>query len=409
MSSSIGKQALFSGLVAAGLAVAPAAMAQISGDVVRIGLMADQSGPYADNGGPGSAVAINLAIKDFGGTVLGKKIELVVADDQNKTDVGATIARKWFDSDGVDAIIGGSASSIALAVQEITKERKKPYLIAGTGSSDLTGKACSPMSTQWVFDTYSLPKATAKALVKQGLDTWFFITVDYAFGHAWEKDTSQFVTENGGKVLGSVRHPLGTNDFSSFLLQAQASKAKVIALANAGTDFANTVKQAKEFGIVAGGQAIGVLGITENVIIGLGLELTQGMQHSVPTYHDLTDETRAFAKRYGEAFNGKLPNFIQMSNYSAALHYLKAVQAAGTDAGEAVQAKMKELPVNDFHMKNVPIRRDGQVMRPMYLATVKKPSESKDKYDLYKIGATVAAEDAWRPMSEGGCSFAMTN
>jgi branched-chain amino acid transport system substrate-binding protein len=409
MSSSIGKQALFSGLVAAGLAVAPAAMAQISGDVVRIGLMADQSGPYADNGGPGSAVAINLAIKDFGGTVLGKKIELVVADDQNKTDVGATIARKWLDTDGVDAIIGGSASSIALAVQEITKERKKPYLIAGTGSSDLTGKACSPMSTQWVFDTYSLPKATAKALVKQGLDTWFFITVDYAFGHAWEKDTSGFVTENGGKVLGAVRHPLGNNDFSSFLLQAQASKAKVIALANAGTDFANTVKQAKEFGIVAGGQAIGVLGITENVILGLGLELTQGMQHSVPTYWDLTDETRAFAKRYGEAFNGKLPNFIQMSNYSAALHYLKAVQAAGTDAGEAVQAKMKELPVNDYQMKNVPIRRDGQVMRPMYLATVKKPSESKDKYDLYKIGATVAAEDAWRPISEGGCNFAMTN
>lgn len=403
-SSGIGRTVLASMLATAMLACA--AQAQISGDVVRIGLMADQSGPYADNGGPGSALAIRLAIEDFGGTVLGKKVELLVVDDQNKPDIGSAAARKWIDQDGVDAIIGGSASSIALAVQEIMKERKKPYIIAGTGSSDLTGKACSPMMTQWGFDTYSLPKAAAKALVKQGLDTWYFVTVDYAFGHAWEKDTSAFVTEAGGKVLGSVKHPLGTTDFSSFLLQAQASKAKVIALANAGADFSNTIKQAKEFGITAGGQTIAVLGTTLNVMHGLGLELTQGMQFATPAYWDRNDETRAFAKRYMAAFNNKAPNFIQMSNYSAALHYLKAVQAAGTDEGVAVVAKMKSLPVNDFELKNVTIRADGQVMRPMYLVQVKKPTESKAPYDLYKVLSTVSAEDAWRPLAEGGCTFA---
>ena len=399
------RRALLPLLAAVLICSAPDLRAQTAAPV-KIGLMNDQTGPFADIGGAGSAQAARMAIEDFGGAVLGRRIELLTANDQNKPDVGVAAAMNWIDNDKIDAMVGGSVSSIALAVQEIMKKNKKPYLIAGSGSSDLTGKSCSPMTTQWSYDTYALPKATAAALVKQGLDTWYFITVDYAFGHQWEKDTTAFVTQFGGKVVGSVRHPLNTSDFASFLLQAQASKAKVVALANAGADFNNTVKQAKEFGLTDGGQKLAVLGTPINSIHAIGLEAAQGMQITTPFYWDMNDETRAWSKRYMAAMGGKAPNFIQSAVYSAVNHYLKAVKAAGTTEGDAVMAKMRAIPVDDFEMKNVPIRVDGQVMRPMFLATVKKPAESKAPYDYYTINATVAAENAWRPLAEGGCSLA---
>lgn len=383
----------------------PASAEGISGDVIKIGIMNDQSGPYADNCGPGSVAAAKLAIEDAGGAVNGKKIEVVVADDQNKPDIGVAAALKWVDQEGVDTIVGCSASSIALAIQDIMKEKKKPYLIAGTASSALTDDACSPMSTQWILDTYSLPKATVKSLIGQGLDSWYFITVDYAFGKKWQEDSTKFIEQDGGKVVGSVLHPLNSTDFSSYLLQAQSSGAKVIALANSGSDFANVVKQAQEFGIVEGGQKLAPLGVLINQVHGIGLAAAKGLQITTPGYWDMNDETRAFAKRYGEAFNGRMPNEAQSGTYSAVNHYLKAVAAAGTDEGEAVVAKMKELPVDDFQIKDVKIRADGQVMRPMYAARIKSPEESKYPYDYYEITGTIAAEDAWRPASESKCGL----
>jgi branched-chain amino acid transport system substrate-binding protein len=398
--------ATFAAILAGSTALASAAMAEgISGDVVKIGIMADQSGPYADNGGPGSVEAARMAIEDFGGEVNGKKVELVIADDQNKPDIGAAIAQKWVDEEGVDAIVGGSASSIALAVQAMMAEKKKPYMLAGTASSSLTNDACTPFSTQWVLDTYSLPKATAKSLVAAGEDTWFFITVDYTFGKQWQADTTKFVEEAGGKVVGSVLHPLNSNDFSSYLLQAQASGAKVIALANSGSDFANVIKQAQEFGITDAGQKLAPLGVMINQVHGIGLQVAQGLQIVTPFYWDSSDETRAFANRFRERFRGRTPNEAMAGTYSAVNHYLKAVAAAGTDEGEAVMKSMRETPVNDFEMKDVPIRADGQVMRPMYAATIKSPEESKGDYDYYTITGTVPAEDAWRPVSESNCAL----
>ncbi len=374
-----------------------------SGKVVKIGIIADQSGPYADNGGPGSVAAARLAIEDWKGEVGGMKIELVVADDQNKPDIGVATAKRWIEQEGVDVIVGGSASSIALATQEIMKKANKPYLLAGTASSDLTNTACSPMGQQWVLDTYSLPKATAKALVKQGRDTWFFVTVDYAFGKAWQADTTKFVTDAGGKVVGSVLHPLNSTDFSAYLLQAQASKAKVIAFANSGSDFANAVKQAQEFGLPEGGQTLAPLGMQINQVHGLGLDVAKGLQLTSSFYWDMNDETRAFANKFKARFNNRMPNETQAGTYSAVNHYLKAVEAAkGTD-GPAVVAKMREIPINDFIMKNVRIREDGQVMRPMYLVQVKTKAESKAPWDYYTIKSTIAAEDAWRPASESAC------
>jgi len=403
----VGQRAVHSAILGLGVSLAAlplvsGARAQVSDDVVKIGAMSDQSGPYADNGGPGSVVAARLAIEDAGGKVLGKKIELVVADDQNKPDTGVAIVSRWVDHDGVDMVVGGSASSIALATQEIMKQRGKPYLLAGTASSDLTNGACSPMGQQWVLDTYSLPKAVAGSLVKQGLDSWFFLTVDYSFGKAWQADTTKFINAAGGKVVGSVLHPLNTSDFSSFLLQAQASKAKVVAMANSGADFGNAVKQAQEFGLTPA-QRLVPLGLMINQTHSLGLETAQGMQLSTPFYWDMNDGTRAFAKRFMAAFGGRPPNEAQAGTYSAVRHYLKAVEAAGTDEGKAVVAKMKELPINDFSMKDVRIRDDGQVMRPMYLAQVKSPKEVKYPYDYYTIIETIPAEQAWRPASESAC------
>lgn len=392
-------------LGAASFAVPFAASAQISGDVVKIGIMADQSGPYADNGGPGSVEAARMAIEDFGGMVAGKKIELVIADDQNKPDIGAAIAQKWVDEEGVDVIMGGSASSIALAIQKMMTEKQKPYLLAGTASSALTDEACSPMSTQWVLDTYSLPKATAKSLVAAGDNTWFFITVDYTFGKQWQADTTKFIEDAGGKVVGAVLHPLNSTDFSSYLLRAQASKAKVIAMANSGADFANAVKQAQEFGITRGGQKIAPLGLQINQVHGIGLSVAKNLQIVTPFYWDQNDETRAFAERFKKRFRNRVPNETMAGTYSAINHYLKAVKETGSDEGKTVVAKMHAMPVNDFAMKNVQIRADGQVMRPMYAVTIKAPEDSKYAYDYYKITGTVSANDAWRPVSESKCQL----
>ena len=402
------KRAHVAVLAAMVLATVPAHAQGISGDVIKIGVMNDQSGPYADNCGPGSVAAARLAVEDAGGAINGKKIEIVIADDQNKPDVGTATAQKWVDADGVDAIVGCSTSAIALAVSDIMKERKKPYMLAGTASSAFTNEKCSPMTTQWVQDTYALPKATVKSLLAQQQDTWFFITVDYAFGKAWQDDSTKFIEQGGGKVLGSVLHPLNTTDFSSQLLRAQASKAKVIAIANSGSDFANVMKQAQEFGIAEAGQKLAPLGLFINATHGIGLKILQGVRLTTPFYWDRTDETRAFAKRYQAAFNQRMPNEAQASTYSAVRHYLKAVEAAGTDEGGAVATKMRAAPVNDFEMKNVPIRADGQVMRPLYAARIKAPAESKYPYDYYEIVSTVAADDAWRPVSESACSLLKT-
>ncbi len=377
----------------------------ISGDVIRIGIMNDQSGPYADNCGPGSVAAAQLAVEDAGGAVNGKKVEIVVADDQNKPDVGAATALKWLDQDGVDAIVGCSASSIAAAVADMMKERKKPYMLAGTAASFFTNEKCSPMNTQWVQDTYAMSKSTIKALLDQGYKTFFFITVDYTFGKAWQEDATKFIEEGGGKVVGSVLHPLNSTDFSSYLLQAQASGAEVVALANAGADLGNTIKQAAEFGIVESGQTLAPLGMYINNAHSIGLSALQGVRVTTPFYWDRTDETRAFTKRYGEKFNGRFPNQAQASTYSAVSHYLKAVAAAATDDGEAVAAKMHELPVNDFAMTDVKIRADGQVMRPVYAVKVKGPDESKGPYDYYEITGELAPQEAWRDPSASACTL----
>lgn len=380
----------------------------ISGDVVKIGVMNDQSGPYADNGGPGSVEAARMAIEDFGGEVNGKKIELVIADDQNKPDIGAAIAQKWVDDEGVDAIVGGSASSIAMAIQSMMAERKKPYMLAGTASSALTNDACSPMGTQWVLDTYSLAKGVIKSMIAEGNETYYFITVDYAFGKQWQADATRFIEDAGGKVLGSVLHPLNNNDFSSYLLQAQASGASVIVLANSGSDFANAVKQSQEFGVQAGGQKVVALGLQINQVHGIGLETLKGMSIVTPGYWNLTDETREFAARFKARFRDRIPNETMAGTYSAITHYLKAVQSTGTDDGEAVMAAMRETPVDDFQMKDVRIRADGQVMRPMYAVTIKAPDEVKEPYDYYTVTATIAAEDVWRPQSESTCPLFQT-
>ncbi|MBW8640700.1 ABC transporter substrate-binding protein [Hoeflea sp. WL0058] len=392
--------------LAAGTALAPVtASAEISGDVIKIGIMNDQSGPYADNCGPGAVAAAKLAVEDAGGEVNGKKIEIVVADDQNKPDVGAAVALKWLDEEGVDAIVSCSASSIASAVHDMMAERKKPLMLSGTASSFFTNDRCSPMTTQWVVDTYALPRATVNALLGEGIDSYYFITVDYAFGKAWEADATTFIKDGGGEVVGSVLHPLGSNDFSSYLLRAQSSGAKAIALANAGGDLANTMKQASEFGVGTDGQLLVPLGMFINNAHGIGLPVLQNVRLTTAFYWDMDDETRAFTKRYQDAFNGRFPNAPQAGTYSAVAHYLKAAKAADSDDGEAVMQKMKEIPINDFSMKDVSIRDDGQVMRPLYAARIKQPDESKGEYDYYDIISEIAPEDAWRPAADSQCAL----
>src|SRR5712675_1339599 len=392
-------------IIAAALMISAAAQAQISGDTVKIGILNDMSGLYADLGGQGSVEAARMAVADFGDNVNGKKIEIISADHQNKPDVGGAIARQWYDNDGVDAIVDVPTSSVALAVQDVARERKKVFLISGAASSDLSGKACSPTAVHWTYDTVALANGTGSAVVKAGGDTWFFITADYAFGHALERDTEAVVQKLGGKVLGKVRVPLNTQDFSSFLLQAQSSKAKIIGLANAGGDTINSIKQAAEFGIVKGGQNLAGLLVFLTDVHGLGLDKAQGLTFTETFYWDQNDASRAFAKRFAAANNGKYPTMVQAGVYSAITHYLKAVTALKGDDGTKVIAKMKELPTDDPLFGKGTVRIDGRALHPAYLVEVKKPSESKGPYDYYKVKATIPADQAFRPLNEGGCSL----
>jgi branched-chain amino acid transport system substrate-binding protein len=371
-------------------------------DTLKIGVLTDMSGPYADVVGEGTVVATKLAVEDMGGKVLGMPIEVISADTQNKPDVASTLARKWLDDEHVDVLVGGSSSAAGLAIQEVAREKQHIFLITDSASSDFTGKACSPFGIQFSYDTYALSNGTARAMVKQGGDTWFFLTVDYAFGYALERDATKFVEAAGGKVLGDVRHPLNASDFSSYLLQAQASKAKVIGLANASTDTVNAIKQASEFGITEGGQKLAALLIFITDIESLGLKAAHGLVLTDSFYWDLNDKTRAWSKRF-MALHGKVPTMTQAGAYSAVLHYLQAVKAAGTKDPKTVVAKMKATQVNDMNNNNVEIRPDGRVLHTMYLMQVKSPAESKYPHDVYTVLQTIPGAEAYRPMSEGGC------
>lgn len=388
---------------AAILGLASAANAQISDDVVKIGVLGDMSSVYADIAGPGSVTAARMAAADFGGTVLGKPIVIISGDHQNKPDIGSAIVRSWYENEKVDAVADVPNSGVGIAVHEITREKKKVLLGSGTSLTDLTGSKCSPNSVIWTFDTWSLANGTGRALVKEGYKTWAFITADYAFGHQLERDTTRVVQDGGGKVLASIKHPLNTPDFASQLLSAQSSGAQVIGLANAGADMANTVKQAAEFGIEQKGQKLAALVAFITDIHALGLKAAQGLNLTEAFYWDLNDETRAWSKRFAAQNNGKYPTMVQAGVYAAVLHYLKAIEAAKTDDGTKVVEKMKELPTKDPLFGEGRIRPDGRHIHPMYLFQVKKPSESTGPYDYYKLVQTIPAEMAFRPMSEGGC------
>ncbi len=376
--------------------------AQTASEPVKIAVLDDMSGPYAENSGQGNVLAVRMAIKDFGGAVLGKPIEMTSADLQNKVDVGMTIARRWFDVENVDAVIGMGSSAAALAVQKLAAEKNRISLATTPATAELTGKSCSPNGVHWVYDTYALGKGAASAVVRQGGKSWFFITADYAFGHALEASAATFVKALGGTVLGSVRHPLNTSDFSSFLLQAQKSQAQVIGVANAGNDTITALKQGAEFGISQGGQKMVGLLMQVTEIHSLGLAATKGLQFVEAFYWDQNDGTRAFSRRFWQQY-GQPPTQVQAGTYSAAMHYLKAIKAAGTKDVKAVMTKMKEIPVNDFMTKNGVIREDGRLIRDMYLLATKDPSESKGEWDLMKVAATIPGKDAFRPLSESEC------
>jgi branched-chain amino acid transport system substrate-binding protein len=397
-------------VVAAGLALAAsggAANAQISDDVVKIGVLTDMSSLYADATGKGSLAAVQMAVADYGGKVKGKPVEVISADHQNKPDVGVGIARNWYDNEKVDAIFDVPTSSVALPISALTREKNRIHINSGGGSSDLTGVACSPNTVHWTYDTYALSNVAGRAMVKRGEDTWFFVTADYAFGMALERDAANVVKESGGKVLGDVRHPLNSSDFSSFLLQAQASKAKVVALANAGGDTTNALKQASEFGLMNSQKLIALLlEITDTHA--LGVKETQGLIVTDAFYWDMNDETRAFSKRFMDKV-GHMPTMIQAGLYSATMHYLKAIEAIGTDEAPKVMAQMRATPVNDFFAKNGKIRIDGRMVHDMYLFEVKKPQESKGEWDLYKLIATVPGDEAFRPLDKGGCPLVKSN
>ena len=379
---------------------AGSAVAQ-SGGPVKIGVLNDMSSLYADIGGKGSVEAAKMAAEDAG-PVLGKPVEVIFGDHQNKPDIGSNIARQWYDTEGVDVITDVPTSSVALAVNEVSREKKKLALWSGPATSDLTGPKCNPYAASWVYDTYALAHVTGSAVVKSGGETWFFLTADYAFGHALDRDTASVVEAAGGKVLGRVNVPLNNPDFSSYLLQAQSSKAKIIGLANAGGDTINSIKQGAEFGIVEGGQKFAGLLMFITDIHSLSLKTAQGLQLSGPFYWDMNDETRAFAKRFADRV-GHPPTFTQAGVYSAMHHYLEAIKAAGTKDPDKVMEKMRETPINDFMTKNGKLRIDGRVVRDFYLFEVKKPSESKGEWDLYKLVQTVAGDQAFRPLDKGEC------
>lgn len=369
---------------------------------LKIGVLADFSSVYSDIGGMGNVEATKMAIEDFGGQMFGKPIEIVSADVLNKPDVASTIARKWWETEGVDMIIDLPTSATALAVMELSKQYEKIMIVTDAASSDITGKSCSPYTAHWTYDTYANANTVGSAIVKNGGDTWFFLTADYVFGHSVERDTGDVVKASGGKVLGSVKHPLNTADFSSFLLQAQASKAKIIGLANGGGDTINAIKQAGEFGIVAGGQNLAAIVMFISDVHSLGLKQAQGLIVTEAYYWDLNDKTRAFGKRFMERVK-RMPTMNQAATYSATLHYLKAVQAVGTRNTKTVMAKMRELPVKDAFTDNGVLREDGRMVHSMFLFQVKKPDESKGPWDYYKLLAEVPGDKAFRPLKDGGC------
>ena len=397
-----------SAIAAAALIVAATAGAQaqtgdkISDGVVKIGLIEDMSGLYADITGVGAVTAAQMAVDDFGGKVLGQPIEVIHADHQNKPDIASSTAREWFDAQHVDALLDVAASATALAAIEVAKQKNKIVVLNGPGAVRITNEACTAVSVHYTFDNYALSHGTGGAMVRQGYDTWFFITADYAFGHDLEQNTAAVVMENGGKVLGEIRVPLNNSDFSSALLQAQASRAKVIGLANAGGDTINSIKQAAEFGIIRGGQRMAGLLVFINDINSLGLEAAQGMLLTDGFYWDRDEETRAWSQRYFKLMN-RMPNMVQAGIYSSTQHYLQAVAAAGTDETAAVMAKMKSMPIHDFFAKNGRIREDGRMMHDMYLQEVKKPSESRGPWDFYKLVATIPAEEAFAPLAQSKC------
>src|ERR1700689_1023915 len=401
--TNIGEAAMKSGLLSAAV-VACGFLLAVPGAAqgVKIGILNDQSGVYADYGGKSSVEAARMAIEDFGGNVLGEKIEMVTADHQNKPDLAVSIARRWYDVEGVDMITELTTSSVALAVQGLSLEKKKIDIVVGAATSRITGDACTPYGFHWAFDTHALAVGTGGALVKAGGDSWFFMTADYAFGYSLEKDTSEIVTANGGKVLGSVRIPLNSSDFSSFLLQAQSSKAKIIGLANAGLDTTNSIKQAAEFGIVKGGQKLAGLLMTLAEVHGLGLEAAQGLVLTEGYYWDRDDKSREFANRFFKRTD-RMPNMIQAGTYSATLQYLKAVKAAGTKDPEAVAAKLKELPVDDMFAQGGKLLPNGRMVHDLYLFEVKKPSESKRPWDYYKQLAVVPGDKAFLSAKDSGC------
>jgi branched-chain amino acid transport system substrate-binding protein len=385
------------------LGVASAGHAQSPPDVIKIGVLGDESGPYADVGGPGSVAAAQMAVADFGGSVLGKRIEILVADDQNSPDIGSAIARRWYD-EGVVAIADGAPSSVGMAIQALSHERKRIFLITGSTTSDLTDKACSPTGMHFVTDTYSISVGTARTLVERGAKSWYFLVADYNFGYALQRDATAIVQQSGGTVAGAVRSPLGTADFSSYLLQAQSSGADVLALAVAGADLINAVKQVHEFGIAKNGRTLAALQLTIADVEGIGLESAQGLTSVTPFYWDLNDATRAWTKRFMQK-RDQIPTRLHAATYSAVMHYLHAVRAAGTTDAEQVAAKMRALPVDDPIFPGARVREDGRVMMDFFLFQVKSPAESKYPHDDYKILTKIPAEQVFRPLSQSQCPY----
>ncbi|MGA7323612.1 MAG: ABC transporter substrate-binding protein [Rhodomicrobium sp.] len=388
--------------IAAMLTNPSGAQAEISNEVVKLGVLTDETGVFSSLSGPGSVEAARMAAEDFGGKAAGKPIEIIHADHQNKTDVGAAIARRWIDVEGVDAIVDVPNSAIVLAVQQMAKEKNRVLLVSTAGTADLTGKACSPVGVHWTWDTYAFAAAAAKSIVQQGGNSWFFLTADFAFGHAMERDASHIVEAAGGKVIGNARHPLNTADFASFLLQAQSSRAKIVALANGGSDMTTSIKQAREFGIVEGGQRLAALAAYITDVHAVGLAGSQGLLLTTAFYWDRTDESRHWSKRFF-ARRGVMPTQAQAGVYSAVTHYLRAVDALGSDEAKAVVAKMRDMPIHDFFADRGFIRVDGRMVHDMYLIEVKKPEESRYPWDYYKILQTIPGEEAFRPMNEGEC------
>ncbi|MCK9514691.1 MAG: ABC transporter substrate-binding protein [Ottowia sp.] len=389
-------------LLAIALALGAGHALAADAEVLRIGVLNDQSGPYADFGGKTSVVAAKMAVEDFGGQVLGRPVEVIDADHRNKPDVAASIARKWFDTEDVQMITDLTNSAVALAVQDLAKDKDRITIATGPFSSALTNEACSPTGFHWVFDTYAAPRGVATGMIDDGAKKWFILVTDYAFGHAMQADLTTTIEQKGAEVVGAVRAPLGTADFASFLLQAQGSRADAIALANAGTDMINAIKQAGEFGIMTGGQKLAALAMVISDVHALGLQTAQGLVAATSYYWDRDDASREFGKRFDER-TGRMPGMVQAGTYSAVLHYLKAVDAAGSTDADQVAEKMRELPVHDFFAPNGTVRKDGRMEHDMYLVEVKKPDESKGEWDVYKVKSTLPASLVTRPLSESQC------